>query len=219
MTACRAIAAVLCVAMISAGSTAGFADLFQGWEQDRQNREMYAGRQRDDMRDALKNSDFNLGINQWKAQAEQGNAEAQFRMGKLYREGNASSVFYDKALEWYQKSAAQGYAPAQTDLAGMHYLGLGTAKNLEEAAKLTKMAADSGYLAAVANMGTMYEEGSGVPQNNVSAYMWYSLAVSGDEQNKILLAKRDALAAKMTPEQIAEAKKLASEWKAQKPAK
>jgi hypothetical protein len=57
-----------------------------------------------------------------------------------------------------------------------------------------------------------------VPQNDVQAYKWYSLAVAGlpasntgSRENAIKY--RDHLAAKMTPDQVAEAQKLASEWK------
>jgi uncharacterized protein len=44
-----------------------------------------------------------------------------------------------------------------------------------------------------------------VPQNFVQAHKWFQLAGSS--------LYRDTLAAKMTPAQIAEAQKLAREWK------
>jgi TPR repeat protein len=57
----------------------------------------------------------------------------------------------------------------------------------------------------------MYAEGQGVPQDNVQAYMWFTLAgTAGDAAN---LKNRDLIAAKMTPDQIAEAQRLAREWK------
>jgi uncharacterized protein len=60
----------------------------------------------------------------------------------------------------------------------------------------------------------MYEEGLGVPQNYVRAYKWHRLAVAGfplsDVENRDNAVKcRDHVAARMTPEQIAEAQKLA----------
>ena len=50
-----------------------------------------------------------------------------------------------------------------------------------------------------------------MPQDYVQAYMWYTLvAAQGDAD---AAKKRDNVAAKMTPAQIAEAQRLAREWK------
>ncbi len=48
-------------------------------------------------------------------------------------------------------------------------------------------------------------------QDYVQAHMWYSLAAAQGE--KEASKGRDILAEKMTPAQIAEAQKLAREWK------
>ena len=57
-------------------------------------------------------------------------------------------------------------------------------------------------------------DGSGVSQNYVLAHMWFNLAVTnGDE---VSLENRDFAASKMTKAQIAEAQKLAREWKPKK---
>ena len=57
----------------------------------------------------------------------------------------------------------------------------------------------------------MYHFGQGVTQDYVQAHMWYSLAAARGE--KEASGWRDLLAEQMTPEQIAEAQKLAGEWK------
>ncbi len=57
----------------------------------------------------------------------------------------------------------------------------------------------------------MYHFAKGVTQDYVHAHMWYSLAAAGGE--KVASKWRDILAEKMTPDQIAEAQKLAREWK------
>lgn len=57
--------------------------------------------------------------------------------------------------------------------------------------------------------------GQGVPQDYVGAYMWFSLAASratGDQQ-KLYSQGRDISAHRMPPQQIAEAQRLAREWK------
>ncbi len=62
----------------------------------------------------------------------------------------------------------------------------------------------------------MYATGDGVPQDYVQAHMWYNLAASryppGSDRDKVV-RNRDTVAEKMTPEQIAEAQRLAREWK------
>ncbi len=62
----------------------------------------------------------------------------------------------------------------------------------------------------------MYSKGQGVPQNYVQAHMWYNLAASrfapGSDRD-MAVKNRDIAAALMTPAQIAEAQRLAREWK------
>ncbi len=60
-------------------------------------------------------------------------------------------------------------------------------------------------------LGDIYERGRGVPQNHVLAYMWYSIASSNGESAAAY--HRDRVGEKMTPDQIAEAQRLAKEWK------
>jgi hypothetical protein len=57
----------------------------------------------------------------------------------------------------------------------------------------------------------MFERGDGVPQDYVQAYMWYTLGAANGAKRGAAL--RDALAKRMTPDQIAEAQQLAQEWK------
>jgi hypothetical protein len=63
----------------------------------------------------------------------------------------------------------------------------------------------------------MYRDGTGVPQDYVRAYMWLTLAAQSPglsaQYPELDRMVRGALAHKMTPAQIAEAQKLASEWK------
>ena len=61
----------------------------------------------------------------------------------------------------------------------------------------------------------MYNNGEGVPQDYVQAHKWLNLAalrVTGEGANKYR-KNRDIVAAKMPHAQIAEAQRLAREWK------
>ena len=56
-----------------------------------------------------------------------------------------------------------------------------------------------------------------MPQDYTQAYMWLNLAAANAPQEERVnrVRSRDRVAAKMTPAQIAEAQKLAREWKPQ----
>jgi len=79
-----------------------------------------------------------------------------------------------------------------------------------------RKAADQGYAVAQFNLGRMYGSGQGVPQDYVEAHKWFNLGASraSAEYRERFAEARDALAAKMTPVQIAEAQTLAREWHA-----
>ncbi len=58
----------------------------------------------------------------------------------------------------------------------------------------------------------MYHFGQGVQPDYVSAHMWINLAAAQGYENA--QEKRDFVAKRMTPEQIAEAQRMAREWMA-----
>lgn len=61
------------------------------------------------------------------------------------------------------------------------------------------------------NLGAMYASGQGVPQDFVQAHKWFNLAAAGGD--KEAKQERELAASKMTQEEIAEAERLAEEWK------
>ena len=71
-------------------------------------------------------------------------------------------------------------------------------------------AADDGEAHAMLALGHLFVEGLGAPQDYVKAYMWFSLAASRNVLEAV--AERNALAERMTAEQIARAQELASAW-------
>ena len=76
--------------------------------------------------------------------------------------------------------------------------------------------AEQGNANAQYKLGFMYDRGLGVPQDYSKAHMWFNLAASrlppGEERDDAA-KNRDTVAERMTPAQIAEAQKLAREWK------
>jgi hypothetical protein len=123
--------------------------------------------------------DYATALRLWRPLAEQGDADAQARLGLLYDLGKGVPQDDAEAVKWYRKAADQGLAPAQF------------------------------------NLGLMYDNGQGVPQDYVQAHMWYNLAAA--KGNQTARKNRDIVAKKMTPAQIAEAQRLAREWRPKKP--
>jgi hypothetical protein len=112
--------------------------------------------------------------------------------------------------------ALKGEAEAQFDLGKNYEAGrIGLPKDFVQAEHWYRMAAEQGEPFAQASLGILYGFGKGIPRDLVQAYMWYELGASltagGD---RVTIAEmRDDLAAKMTPQQIAEAKQRVRDWK------
>ena len=79
------------------------------------------------------------------------------------------------------------------------------------AVRLVRHLAEQGDANAQYNLGVFYDNGLGVPQDKVRAYMWLNLSAAQGRDGAA--AFRDLMARRMTPAQIAEAQKLAREWK------
>jgi TPR repeat protein len=86
-----------------------------------------------------------------------------------------------------------------------------------QAAKWYRLSAEQGDRDAQFRLGLMYLESKGVPQDYVQAHFWLNLAVSQAsaswKKRDVAVALREHAASKMTPAQVAEAQKLAREWK------
>ena len=114
-----------------------------------------------------------------------------------------------------RRAAEQGDADAQYSLAFSYLEGYGVTQDYVESARWFRKAAEQGNAFAQHWLGTLYATGRGVPQDYIQAHMWANLAAASmtAEEWEVSAKLRDELAAKMTPEQIAEAQRLAREWK------
>ena len=101
----------------------------------------------------------------------------------------------------------------------MAYLnGNGVSQDYAAAVTWFRKAADQGNAEGQAELGLMYAFGLGVPQDYVQAHMWLNLAAARfpaleADKRDIVVKALNSVAEKMTPAQIAEAQKLAREWK------
>jgi uncharacterized protein len=151
--------------------------------------------------------------------AEQGDARAQFLLGRLFSRGQGLPLDEGEAVKWFRRAADQGNSEAQFVLGNMYARGKGVPQDNAEAAKWYRAAADRGDPQAQYNLGLAYAKGEGVEQDNISAHVWFNVAASrfapSDAANRNLaISNREAVARKLTPEEIAEAQKRAREWAA-----
>jgi TPR repeat protein len=150
--------------------------------------------------------------------AEQGNRRAQSTLGLMYYHGRGVRRDDVEAVKWFRLAAERGYARAQFDLANMYSEGMGVPQDYAQALKLFQRAAAQNYAQAQYNLGLWYAKGEGVEQDYVRAHMWFNLAAStfpASEGSGRLAAlnNRELIAGKMSRDQLAEAQRLAREWK------
>lgn len=88
--------------------------------------------------------------------AEQGDAEAQFEVGKAYSLGEGVEKNLAQAVVWYKKSAGKGNGKAQNNLGVAYEFGEGVEKDLSEAMKWLKKSAEGGNALAMHNLATCY---------------------------------------------------------------
>jgi TPR repeat protein len=145
--------------------------------------------------------------------ANKGYPSAQFKLGEMYSKGNGAPQDNNEAVKWFTKAAEKGHTEAQFKLGEMYSKGNGVPKDDNKASKWFTKAAERGNATAQRNLALMYYDGKGVIEDYVEAYKWALLAgMNGEDVTKI---KQD-LTTKMTPEQIAEAQKLAKDFAAKK---
>jgi uncharacterized protein len=154
----------------------------------------------------------------WRPLAESGNAGAQYLLGSLYLEGHGVEHNDAIAFMWFQRAANQGDAAAQYNVGASYAEGTGVQKSVVDAAKWFRRAADQGVVFAQLNLGLLYAAGNGVPQDSVEALKWLELAFfalpASGTRSDVARAMTD-VTAKMTREQIDEAKLRERAWKAQ----
>lgn len=145
--------------------------------------------------------------------AEGGSPVAQYRIGRMYDDGNGVVRNYAKAREWYLKAARQGNADAQRDLGTLYAWGRGVDKSPEVAARWYRRAAERGDPEAQEALGKMYADGVGVPKDPVQAYKWLALSArgGGGKPGGDLLLKN--LESHMTAAQLRKARGLVADFR------
>lgn len=112
--------------------------------------------------------------------------------------------------------AEAGDAKAQARLGWMYLNGDGVPQHNHLAARWYRLSAAQGYGPAQFALGLLYNRGRGVPQDLVLSYIWLNLsasqAVGEDRGFKIRI--RDAIASKMTTDQLEMAQQMTVDFHA-----
>ena len=141
----------------------------------------------------------------YRAKAEQGQAEAQYYLGMIYRTGS-HGVAKDVpvSVTWLTKSAEQGHSRAQYYL-GRTYFDFdgntsGVAKDTRNAVSWWGKAAAQGDADAQEALGFCYAKGfGGLVKNEIEAYAYQILA---SRSNASAMAWRGKLEASLSPESL-----------------
>jgi hypothetical protein len=144
-------------------------------------------------------------------------AHALVDLGDLYVRGSGVPQDYSEALKLFTQAGEKGDVKAQIRVGSLYEDGKGAPQNDAEAVKWYRLAAEQGNASAQSSMGFAYSRGQGVPQDYVLAHMWYNLSAAAEQYTHIAQTLRDFVARDMTKDQIAEAQRLAREWKPKKP--
>lgn len=137
--------------------------------------------------------------------------DAQFFLGVMFATGEGVTKDQISGVEWIQKAADRGHVLAQIVLGEMYAKGDGVPMDAAKAVEWYQKAAGQLDPMAQFNLGVMYAKGQGVVRDMVLAYAWFNIAaVSGNSQ---AVTNRRLAESLLSKNELAEAQRLASEWK------
>jgi hypothetical protein len=160
-------------------------------------------------RAAYEREDYDTAFKLYVPQAQRGNAEAQYRVGLMYKFGWGTEKDLTAAAKSLRAAADQQHAEAQAELGRLYKDGRGVPEDPAEAARWFLRAAQAGVGIAQLNIGRMYKDGNGVARDRAEAYAWFSAAAANGYMDG--LSYRADLADEMSPEELRTAEKLAAE--------
>ena len=86
-----------------------------------------------------------LSLSRWMPLAEQGDAEAQYYVARIYANGMSGvTADYAKAADWYQRASGQNYKAATLELAYLYEQGLGVQQDRMRALNMQRTASGLG---------------------------------------------------------------------------
>ncbi len=135
--------------------------------------------------------------------ASLGLAPAQYKLGAMYEKGVGVARDPSAAKRWYLKAAEAGNARAAHNLAVMNAEPVDGKPDYVEAANWFRKAGQMGVRDSQFNLAILYARGLGVGKDLRQSWLWFSLAAAQGDVDAA--KKRDEVAAKMDPTELAAA--------------
>jgi len=155
---------------------------------------------------AYKNGNYTTAMREFKLIAvKEGFPGAQYLVGMMYAMGKGVPKDYKTAFKWFKIAAEGGDLDAHKSLGQMYFDGMGVPQDHQMALKWYKRPAERGHADAQIALGATYA----AIEDYIAAYMWNEIAAKNKQKNSGQM--RNLIESKMTPDQIAEAQKLARE--------
>src|SRR5690349_7527697 len=129
---------------------------------------------------ALIKKDYVTAAKEYRPLAEKGDAEAQYRIGRMYEFGNGYPEDKAQGIAWVRKAADQGHVDAEQELGVVYATGDGVAQDDAQAAAWFRKAAEHGDATAQYNLGLLYAKGQGVTKDYAQAADWWRKAATQD---------------------------------------
>ena len=118
----------------------------------------------------------------WLPLAQKGNADAQYNIGLLYRNGYGVEQNDREALIWFTQAAKQGLLDAQYNTGLMYIEGRGVAISKADAFSWWELAASRGHAASQHNLAVLYAYGIAAPIDTQKALdLWQKSAAQAYE--------------------------------------
>jgi len=156
------------------------------------------------------------------AQAERGDAEAQFALGVYFASAGGDLPDFPQAARWYRLAAEQGHLLAQFNLGVMFARGQGLPRDDGQAAVWMRRAAEGGDAGGQYDLGLRCHRASvdtgrsDALESRIEAYQWLQLAAAQGYQDAEIACQRVTLA--MTRTEVDEGNHRVAAFSVRKPA-
>ena len=144
----------------------------------------------------MSDQEFKASIERLTKPAEEGDIDAQYKLGFCFDRKSPGAYNMPKATEWFAKAAEQGHAAAQYELGWRFLEGKTVSQSYVKAVEWFTKAAEQGYVSAQYELGCCFYYGKGleseennyVPKNERKAEEWFiKAAEQGDSLAKSML--------------------------------
>ena len=148
-----------------------------------------------DLRDVIRDDTLTLeersdAVSELKALAGSGDKQAQYLMGKLWRDGPLLTPNSTNARYWFQQAAEQGHSYAQYTHGKLLLSNDVEVRDPEQGMRWLKTAAQSGNSYAAYRLGKEFYRGKNVAQNLAAAAKWFDRAAQdGNQYAQYMLGK------------------------------